>query len=105
MPHLSSKPIRTTWLTPDPLITTTGFEKQGVRTVLLWNTTSFNEPVETLTVAEGGVGVLQPFWDPALPLLYLTGRGEGVRVYELAEGTLKEAAACKTDKQAVCKAM
>ncbi|KAJ3286470.1 ATP-dependent RNA helicase [Borealophlyctis nickersoniae] len=101
--HSPAKGCRVAWLTPDPLVATSGFGKQGVREIGLWDTTNLSKPVETIPVTDGsGVGILQPFWDPSLPLLYFGSRGEGIRIYELTEGVLKHASTVKVDKQATC---
>ncbi|TPX64851.1 hypothetical protein SpCBS45565_g05572 [Spizellomyces sp. 'palustris'] len=98
--HVASKPCRTYWLAPDPTVVTTGFNKQSAREIAVWDTRSLQKPVQVLETTGTGVGVLQPFWDPALPLVYFGSKGEGIRVYELMEGTLKYVNAVKVEKQA-----
>ncbi|KAL2917780.1 hypothetical protein HK105_202653 [Polyrhizophydium stewartii] len=100
--HAPAKGCRVAWMAPDTLIASIGFAKTGGdRCVHVWDTRAFDEPVQTLALAGSGVGLLAPFWDPALPLLYLAAKGEGVRVLELDQGSLRLAATAKVEKQAV----
>jgi hypothetical protein len=60
-------------------------------------------PIQTLPV-QGSAGcsaLLNPVWDQALPLLYMTGKSEGIRTIELIEGELRDLATLKIEKQAV----
>ncbi|KAJ1557010.1 Coronin-2B, partial [Nowakowskiella sp. JEL0078] len=82
-PHIAVKGLKVCWLTPDPLFVSTGFREKGDRDVILWDIRSLNEPVETVHLQGSSVGLLQPFWDPALPLLYCFSKGEGIRSFEL----------------------
>ncbi|KAI8824092.1 uncharacterized protein EV422DRAFT_554245 [Fimicolochytrium jonesii] len=98
--HNPSKSCRVSWLTPDPLIVTTGFEKGNARTVNLWDTSNLSSPIQSLNVDGTGVGHLQPYWDPGLPILYCGSKAEGIRAYELLHGTLAYIGAMKLEKQA-----
>ncbi|TPX35081.1 hypothetical protein SmJEL517_g02505 [Synchytrium microbalum] len=97
---LKGNSSKVVWLTPDPLIVTAGFTKSGnQRQLLLWDVRSFETPVMTLDVPGAGVSGVTPFWDPALPLLYLTAKGESIRIVELFEGSLRLSAAdCKIER-------
>ncbi|RKO93413.1 hypothetical protein BDK51DRAFT_19573 [Blyttiomyces helicus] len=101
--HTPAKGLRACWLPPDPVFITTGFAKTGGgREVAIWDAANLAHPVKVLPVEGTGVSILQPFWDPALPLLYFGSKGEGIRVYELAEGNLRSIAMVKIDKHASC---
>ncbi|KAI8910469.1 hypothetical protein EDD86DRAFT_225948 [Gorgonomyces haynaldii] len=85
--HHPTKGCKAIWLHPDPFLVTTGFNQQNQREIKLWDQRKHTESVQSLFIAESGVSMLQPFWDPCLPLLYMHCRGEALRVYEF-QGTL-----------------
>lgn len=96
-----SKGCKVSWLSPDPLIAVSGFKDKGVREFLIYDIRYPEKgAVQTLTVQGTGIGLLNPIWDPALPLMYLTSRGEGVRLYELHYGSLDYVTMLKVEKQA-----
>ncbi|KAJ3106892.1 Coronin-2B [Phlyctochytrium planicorne] len=99
LPHNPSKGVKTSWLSPDNLILTSGFSRQGFRELYLYDTRKFQEPVFKFAEDKTGVGILHPFWDSALPLVYIFAKGEGFRVYELQEGKLQLISNVKADKQ------
>ncbi|KAJ3177012.1 Coronin-2B [Geranomyces variabilis] len=100
--HVSTKPIRLAWLTPDKLIATTGFSRQGgLRELALWDVSNLHTPLMQFPVEGSGVGFLQPMWDAALPVLYCSSKGEGLRIFELANGELStEMKVAGNEKQA-----
>eukprot|EP00842_Homolaphlyctis_polyrhiza_P000946 jgi/Hompol1/1852/HPOL_005747-RA len=100
--HSPSKGCRISWLHPDPFLASVGFHKSGKneRWIHLWDIRMFETPVQTVLVDGSGVGVFTPTWDTALPLLYLTTRGEGIRVLELDDGVLQMITTLKIDKHA-----
>ncbi|KAJ3324050.1 Coronin-2B [Blyttiomyces sp. JEL0837] len=98
--HSPSKSIRLTWLTPDPLMASSGFTKTGGgREIYLWDCRNLEKPVEMKEVSGTGTGPLTSFWDCSLPVLYVASKGEGLRVFELFEGSLRSACVMKQDKQ------
>ncbi|KAH9273619.1 hypothetical protein BSLG_006243 [Batrachochytrium salamandrivorans] len=103
---------RLSWLHPDPLVVAVGFDptSKNERCIHMWDTrmihtstasTSPQSPIQAIHTEGTGVGILEPFWDPALPILYLTARGEGLRMYELINGVLTLATTLKIEKHAV----
>ncbi|KAI8913087.1 hypothetical protein DFJ77DRAFT_511594 [Powellomyces hirtus] len=98
--HIASKPIRLTYLTPDRLITTTGFTKLGTRELALWDVANLSTPLQRIVIDGTGVGALQPLWDTGLPVLYCASKGEGLRLYELTAGLLRESTRVGMEKQA-----
>ncbi|KAL4472002.1 hypothetical protein ABPG72_018504 [Tetrahymena utriculariae] len=67
---------------------TTGFDQLQKRQLFLWDirNTSSNIKVEGCSQAQG---VLHPYYDSDLGILYLNGKGEGlVRLFEYQNGTL-----------------
>ncbi|KAJ3210183.1 Coronin-2B [Clydaea vesicula] len=95
-----SKALKVQWLTPDPLILVSGFKEKGIRELLLYDNRKFDSPIQTIVIENTGVGILQPIWDPALPLIYNVAKGEGIRVHELVSGELKSVGILKVEKQA-----
>ncbi|KAJ3127513.1 Coronin-like protein crn1, partial [Irineochytrium annulatum] len=98
--HNPSKGIKTLWIAPDPMILTSGFTKQGLRELCLYDSRMLADPTTRIQEQGTGVGILLPIYDQALPLIYFGSRGEGIRVYEVASGTMKLVATLKMDKQA-----
>ncbi|KAJ3087887.1 Coronin-2B [Quaeritorhiza haematococci] len=98
--YSAAKAIRTCWLTPDPLVLTTGFRKEGIRDMSVWDLRNLSKAAQSLIVQGTGVTILQPTWDQSLPLVYLTSKGEGVRVYELLNGVLNTIGTMKVERQA-----
>ncbi|KAI8803308.1 hypothetical protein BJ742DRAFT_829278 [Cladochytrium replicatum] len=110
--HIAAKSCRVCWLTPENLFVSTGFKDKGEREVRVWDTRflrkdsaegeagNFGLPLAAITASGTGTALLNPHWDPALPLLYCTSKGEGIRLYELVEGDLKYINMLKVDKQA-----
>ncbi|KAJ3215308.1 Coronin-2B [Dinochytrium kinnereticum] len=97
--HNPAKGIKTLWLSPDPLLLTSGFSRQGLRELCLYDTRKLQAPINKLVDEKSGVGILNLFWDPAIPLVYVTSKGEGLRVYEVCNGNIASVANIKSDKQ------
>ncbi|EGF83724.1 hypothetical protein BATDEDRAFT_33865 [Batrachochytrium dendrobatidis JAM81] len=102
---------RLSWLHPDPLVIATGFSlaSKNERCIHVWDTRMMSTatldskqstPLQVIQTDGLGVGIFDPVWDPALPLLYLTTRGEGIRIYELEGGMLLPTTTIKIDKHA-----
>ncbi|KAI9199208.1 uncharacterized protein BJ171DRAFT_427815 [Polychytrium aggregatum] len=97
--HVPGKGARVCWLAPDQFFISTGFNKQGVREIALWSIENLSTPVQTCPVTGSGTTVLLPFWDAALPLVYFGSKGEGIRVFELADGALRFLSTLPIEKQ------
>jgi len=55
----------------------------------LWNTKDFSKPVLTQTIDKSS-GVIKPFFDKYLEILFLCGKGDGnIRYFEWLNGNLK----------------
>ncbi|KAI8850399.1 hypothetical protein BC829DRAFT_389336 [Chytridium lagenaria] len=91
--------IKTLWLSPDPLLITSGFSRQGQRELCLYDTRKLEAPLNKIVDDRNGTGILHPFWDPALPLVYISSKGEGLRVYEVLSGNITLVGNMKSDKQ------
>ena len=95
------KPARVVWLHPDPLIVSTGFDKNSNRTVFLWDTRRLDKPL-TETSFGSSFAQLEPVWDKELPLLYLSARNENLNIMELKNRNLFRTNHAKQDKTSSC---
>lgn len=87
-PHLPIKGTRLCAVNPDPYFISSGFSKDGSSRIVSLFDFRMNEEVATLTIQENGPALLNPLADPALPIVYLTGKGESIRIFEVNNGTL-----------------
>ncbi|KAI9095529.1 hypothetical protein DFS34DRAFT_180177 [Phlyctochytrium arcticum] len=94
------KPCRVCWLTPDNLLLSSGVNKSNARSIALWDTRNLDQPVQMLELEGSGVGAFQLHWDSALPLLFLTTKSEGIRLFELGQQSLTYVNTFKIDGQA-----
>ncbi|RKO99530.1 hypothetical protein CXG81DRAFT_27712 [Caulochytrium protostelioides] len=90
------------WLHPDPYVVVAGFDPapSADRRLVVIDLRR-GAVVQTVPVAAthgAGLGALTPLWDPALPLLYVTAKDEGVRVYEWADSQLGLVAATRSER-------
>ncbi|KAL4450960.1 hypothetical protein ABPG74_021282 [Tetrahymena malaccensis] len=86
--HQSVRAQKMAFLGNTNYFVTTGFDQLQKRQLFLWDirNTSSNIKVEGCSQAQG---VLHPYYDSDLGILYLNGKGEGlVRLFEYQNGTL-----------------
>ncbi|EAR92825.3 coronin (macronuclear) [Tetrahymena thermophila SB210] len=86
--HQSTRAQKMAFLGNTSYFVTTGFDQVQKRQLFLWDirNTSSNIKVEGCSQAQG---VLHPYYDSDLGILYLNGKGEGlVRLFEYQNGTL-----------------
>lgn len=77
--------ISRSWLGNKGQLLTCGFTKQSKRQFKIWDPKSLDKPIATCQI-DSGAGVLMPFWDEALNMLYLCGKGDGnIRYYEITD--------------------
>ncbi len=86
--RIALKPTNVTCLSPDKYFVQTAFDKEGKRTILLWDQRSLTAPVQEIVAKDKSVAGYTPFYDSCLPLLYLSCKGEGFTVYEFDGGSL-----------------
>eukprot|EP00126_Sphaerothecum_destruens_P010056 Sdes_comp20670_c0_seq1m16022 len=83
--HLGTKASRVVWLGKSNLILTTGFSRQSERQLFVWDASDLAAPVRSETV-DTSSGVLMPFYDQDLNILYVGGKGDGnIRYYEVVD--------------------
>jgi hypothetical protein len=80
--HTSAKAFKLCTINPSPLLLSTGFNPEGLRNILLWDFRNSKTPVDTCIVQEKSPNLLLPIADENLPVVYLTGRGESIRMFE-----------------------
>lgn len=69
----------------------TGFSRNE-RQLRLYDLKNLEKPIQTLSIDSASAS-LQPFYDPDINVLFITGKGEStVRYYELINGNFKKAA-------------
>jgi WD40 repeat protein len=99
--HSTTKVVRACPVNPEPYFISSGYTKDGaLRNICMFDYRMKNE-VSTYTVPENGPTLLYPMADPFLPLFYLTGNGEGIRIFEVQNGTLLYNSQPKLDHQFV----
>jgi len=82
--HEGRKPQRVAYLKND-LILTTGFSRMSERQYALRSATNLSEPI-VLEVIDTSNGVLFPFYDPDINLLYLSAKGDSnIRYFEITQ--------------------
>lgn len=66
-----------------------GANKSNERQIKLYDQRNFSESVQSVHV-DGQTGVMLPFYDPDMGLLYVPGRGEGnIKYFDFSNSTLK----------------
>ena len=82
--HEGRKPQRVAYLKND-LILTTGFSRMSERQYALRTASNLSEPI-VLEVIDTSNGVLFPFYDPDVNLLYLSAKGDSnIRYFEITQ--------------------
>lgn len=81
--HEGAKTSKIGWLGSTGMFITCGFTKRSKREFKLWDSSSdLSKPVTTIDI-DSGSGVLFPYFDEGVNVLYLMGRGDGnIRYYE-----------------------
>jgi coronin-1B/1C/6 len=83
--HEGVKCFKLVWLGESNNILTCGFTKQSKREFRIFDMRDLTTPLFTQEIDQAS-GVLMPFYDPDLKILYLAGKGDGnIRYYELAD--------------------
>ncbi|KAM3141300.1 hypothetical protein pb186bvf_006685 [Paramecium bursaria] len=86
--HSGTKPQRFSWLGSTGLFVTVGFNKQMEREYFLWDSKQAGQPLQSKTLDQGS-GVIYPYYDDQLNILYFTGKGDSsIKYFELVDGQL-----------------
>ncbi|KAL7677024.1 hypothetical protein ACOME3_003273 [Neoechinorhynchus agilis] len=79
----SSKPSKALFLSDNRTIFSSGFSKIGSRQMALWDMRDMGESLAVDMIDQGN-GILFPYYDPDLDIVYLIGKGDGnFRYYEI----------------------
>jgi len=83
--HPGVKGMRLAFLGSHHFLFTMGFSKTSERQYSLWDPKSLKEPLKTENI-DTAAGILMPFFDNDVSMLYLAGKGDGnVRYYEIVD--------------------
>jgi len=82
--HTGIKGSRCIWLGKDRLFSV-GFTKSSERDFSLWDPRNLSTRLST-NIVDSSSGILMPFYDPDVNMLYLAGKGDGnIRYYEVVD--------------------
>jgi WD40 repeat protein len=88
--HEGNKPQKHKFLNDD-FILSVGFSRSNERAIKLFDLRNISEPVQNLVI-DNSSGVITPFYDSDLGLVYLVGKGEPViKVYDFSNEKIKYA--------------
>lgn len=83
--HGGAKGYRVTWLGAKSQLLTVGFSKSSERELKIWDTRNFSDPLTTVTLDQLA-GVITPFYDEDIGVVYLAGRGDAsIKMYEIVD--------------------
>jgi coronin-1B/1C/6 len=84
-PHAGTKTAKICYLGKRGTIITTGFTRQSKRQIVMWDPKNLSEPIKTLDMDQAA-GVMMPFFDDSLNILYVAGKGDGnIRYFEIVD--------------------
>uniref|UniRef100_A0A915KSB1 Coronin n=1 Tax=Romanomermis culicivorax TaxID=13658 RepID=A0A915KSB1_ROMCU len=85
--HEGTKASKVIFLGEKKKVLTTGFNRMSHRQIAIWNQNDISTPLLVQEI-DTAPGVLFPFYDSDLSLLYIAGKGDGnIRYYEILEST------------------
>ena len=83
--HEGSKSVKLTYLGALNQLLSVGFTKQSMRQFKIWDPRNTSKALKSVDVDQAA-GVIMPFYDPDVQILYLAGKGDGnVRYYEITD--------------------
>jgi len=83
--HVGGKGMRLLYLGRTEKLFTMGFSKTSERQFSLWDPRNLTTAIRTESI-DNAAGILMPFYDPDINLLFLAGKGDGnIRYYELVD--------------------
>lgn len=83
--HAGAKGSRVTWLGNRPGLFSVGFGKASDREYALWDSRNLNAPTLTRPIDQLS-GVITPYYDEDLGIVYLAGRGDGsIKMFEIVD--------------------
>lgn len=82
MGHQGIKGSRIVWLGDQDRLATTGFSRYSDRQLGLWDSRNLAKAIKMTTV-DSSSGILMPFYDADVKMLYVAGKGDGnIRYFE-----------------------
>jgi coronin-7 len=83
--HAGAKGSRVTWLGNKPALFSVGFGKASDREFSLWDSRNLQTPTITRAIDQLS-GVITPYYDEDLGIVYLAGRGDGsIKMFEIVD--------------------
>ena len=83
--HQGTKPSRVCWLGKMNRLFTTGFSRMSERQYSVWDADNLEKPLKSETI-DTSSGVLMPFFDPDVNVVFIGGKGDGnIKYYEVVE--------------------
>ncbi|KAJ3272751.1 hypothetical protein HDV01_005279 [Terramyces sp. JEL0728] len=80
-------------------IISTGFGNQNEREIKVYDVRNFQSHMDKAVTVQSGAAPMIPICDPLLPVVYFCMKGEGIRIYDIDNGTLNFQNAPKVEKQ------
>eukprot|EP00003_Mantamonas_plastica_P012162 TRINITY_DN2212_c0_g1_i2.p1 TRINITY_DN2212_c0_g1~~TRINITY_DN2212_c0_g1_i2.p1 ORF type:complete len:989 (+),score=333.46 TRINITY_DN2212_c0_g1_i2:624-3590(+) len=87
--HDGSKGVKVCWAgKSDSQFISIGYNRSSERQMRLWDIKSPDKPLASLDM-DVGAGIMMPFYDEDINVLYMGGAGEGIiRMYEILDGKI-----------------
>jgi len=83
--HEGAKGFKAVWLGNKDRILTVGYSKTSERQMTLWDTRNLSTSLNTISI-DVGAGMITPFYDPDINVVYLAGKGDGnIKMYEIED--------------------
>jgi len=83
--HDGTKSTKLEWLGNSPRFATVGFTRQSKRQLKIWDSKKLDKELCSVDIDQAA-GVIMPFYDEGVNLLYLAGKGDGnIRYYEIVD--------------------
>jgi len=83
--HDGTKTTKVEWLGNTSKFASVGFTRQSKRQLKIWDTKKMDKELSSLDIDQAA-GVIMPFYDEDINVLYLAGKGDGnIRYYEMVD--------------------
>lgn len=83
--HDGTKTTKLEWLGKGTRFASVGFNRQSKRQLKIWDTKKMDKELSALDIDQAA-GVIMPFYDEDINVLYLAGKGDGnIRYYEIVD--------------------
>jgi len=83
--HDGTKTTKLEWLGKTTKFATVGFNRQSKRQLRIWDSKKLDKELSSVDIDQAA-GVIMPFYDEDINVLYLAGKGDGnIRYYEIVD--------------------